>query len=308
MKNIVLFVLLCSSTISNAQIAFTSFEEAPVFSIEYTDTGDANVAHDLINNPDEPFVDYTSVGGEMGFDARYVPYDSPGDGLTDGDYVGVTDQPPSAPFTNGLQGYEISDVDGNFILEFDAVFTTSPTITLDYFISETGYEGDGTVNASGSDRLRIYVKDLDTNLEYDLLDTTGHDINDLGIEGVWNTLSLSIEDSPNTTVQLIIEGRTNSGSEAFYFDNIVFDQQLETAEIDHDHFFLFPNPVNQGSVNISSNTTGPYEISIYNILGEKVISRSLLASMLDVSYLNSGIYLVHIEQDEYAITKKLIVK
>ena len=87
----------------------------------------------------------------------------------------------------------LSDVDGNFILEFDPVIATSPTISIDYYVSETGYEGDGTSNTSGSDRLRIYLKDLGNNMEYDLLNTTGNDINDLGIEGSWTTVSFSIE-------------------------------------------------------------------------------------------------------------------
>ncbi|HBY68280.1 MAG TPA: hypothetical protein DEG69_11300, partial [Flavobacteriaceae bacterium] len=175
----------------------------------------ANVAHDLINNPDEPIVNYTSTGGELGFNARYEPYDTPGDGLTDGDFVGVTDIQPTNdnPYPDGDQGYQISDSDGNFILEFDQVDltgVTDPTVSIDYFIVESGYEGDGTVNESSSDRLRIYVKDLTNGSELDILNTTGSDINDLGIEGSWITGSAPV--LSNTTVQLVIEARVNASS------------------------------------------------------------------------------------------------
>jgi hypothetical protein len=295
---------------SQAQLAYTSFEEAPVFSNDYTDTGDATVPHDLINNTNEPLVDFTFVSQEMGFNARYEPYSSPGDGLTDGDLVGVTDLPPTAtaPFPEGQQGYEISDVDGNFILEFDPVITTSPTISIDYYINETGYEGDGTSNTSGSDRLRIYIKDLGDNMEYDLLNTTGNDINDLGIEGGWNTVSLTIENSPNINVQLIIEARTNSGSEAFFFDNILFEQLLSYQEFEGDYFTMYPNPTNKDYVNITSKTDGIKEVIVLNVLGQQVINTNLTSDRLDISELSSGIYIVEIGKGQATITKKLVIK
>lgn len=301
--------ILFICTMSHAQLAYTSFEEAPVFSIDYTDTGDATVPHDLINNTNEPLVDYTSVNQEMGFNARYEPYSSPGDGLTDGDLVGVTDSPPTATalFPEGLQGYEISDVDGNFILEFDPVIANSPTISIDYYISETGYEGDGTSNTSGSDRLRIYIKDLGDTMEYDLLNTTGNDINDLGIEGEWNTVSLSIENSPNINLQLIIEARTNSGSEAFFFDNVVFEQLLGDREFEGDYFTLYPNPTGKGYVNIISNTDEVKKVIVFDVLGQQVINTRLTSDRLDVSELISGVYIVEIEQGQATTIKKLVI-
>jgi hypothetical protein len=301
--------ILFICTTSHAQLAYTSFEEASVFSIEYTDTGDATVPHDLINNANEPLVDYIFVNQEMGFNARYEPYNNPGDGLTDGDNVGVTDSPPSAaaPFPEGQQGYEISDVDGNFILEFDPVTATSPTILIDYYISETGYEGDGTTNTSGSDRLRIYIKDLVDNIEYDLLNTTGNDINDLGIEGSWTTISFSIEDSPNINIQLIIEARTNSGSETFFFDNIIFEQFLGDREFEVDYFTLYPNPANEGYVNIHSETNGIREVIVFDVLGKQVVNTSLTSDRLDISKLNIGIYFVEIKQGQARTIKKLVI-
>ena len=294
---------------SQAQLAYTSFEEAPVFSIDYTDTGDAAVPHDLINNTNEPLVDYTFVNQEMGFNARYEPYSSPGDGLTDGDLVGITDSPPTAtaPFPEGQQGFEISDVDGNFILEFAPVTATSPTISIDYYINETGYEGDGTSNTSGSDRLRIYIKDLGDNMEYDLLNTTGNDINDLGIEGGWNTISLSIENSPNINVQLIIEARTNSSSEAFFFDNITFEQLLGYREFEGNYFDMYPNPTNKGYVNITSKTDGIKKVIVFNMLGQQVINTIMPSDRLDISELSSGLYFVGLEQGQATITKKLVI-
>lgn len=310
MNKFIFLTVLLVNAISLSQVAYTSFEEPPVFSINYTDTGDPSVAHDLVNNMDEPLVDYIFTGGEVGFNARYEPYDSPGVGLADGDAVGVTAEPPTItfPFTDGAQGYQISDVDGNFILEFDPVLISSPTILIDYFITETGYEGDGTSNSSGSDRLRIYIKDLGDNVEYDLLNTTGNDINDLNLEGVWKTADLSIDDSPDITIQLIIEARNNSGVEAFYFDNIRFQGFLNISDVEKDQFSLHPNPSTNGFINIASKTVGSKDIIIYDVLGKQRISTTFDQERLDVSNLNSGIYFVKIVQGISSTIKKLIIK
>ena len=301
--------ILFISKMSIAQLAYTSFEEPPVYPVNYTDTGDATIPHDLVNNANEPLVDYTFVNQEMGYNARYEPYNNPGDGLTDGDLVGVTAIPPesTSPFPSGQQGYEISDVDGNYILEFDPVTINSPIISIDYYINETGYEGDGTSNTSGSDRLRIFIKDLGDNMEYDLLNTTGNDINDLGIEGSWNTTTLSIENSPNIALQLIIEARTNSGAEAFFFDNITFEQLLSYQANQDDSFIIYPNPAKENHVNIISKNEGVKKAVVFNILGQRVIAAHAITSRLDISQLSGGIYFVQINQGLDSKTKKLVI-
>ena len=310
MKKITFIVALLISAASFAQIASTSFEEPGVVAIQYVDTGDANVAHDLVNNVDEPFVDFTSTGGEMGFDARYEPYDSPSDGLTDGDWVGVTEFTGDVTaYTDGVHGYGIGDADGNYILEFDTVDLTGytgVTLTIDYYVNETGYEGDGTENSSGSDRLRIYVKDLTNATEIDILNTEGSDINDLLIEGAWINGSANLVDG--STVQLVVESRTNSGSETLYLDNLVIDGTLGANDLNESQFSIFPNPATQGYVNISSQLNGDKEVVVYNVLGKQVINSTIANERLNISGLSSGIYIIKVTQDNISTTKKLVVK
>lgn len=307
MKKITLLAALLCGVVSFAQLAGTSFEEPGVFTVQYTDTGDPNMAHALADNTDEPFVNWTSSGGEMGFQARYEPYDTPDVGLTDGDFVGVTDFVGTVTaYTDGLNGYQISDADGNFILEFDTVDLTgasAPGVSLDYFITETGYEGDGTVNESSSDRLRIYVRDLTNSTEIDILDTTGSDINDLAIEGSWITGIAALQ--TNTTVQLVIEARMNAGAEAFFFDNVVFDGELGITEDAQQLFAMYPNPASN-KINIVSEMGGEKQVAIFDVLGKQVINTVIGAEALDITALTSGVYIVKITQGQYSATQKLI--
>ena len=310
MKKITFIAAIFLSVLSNAQIAGTSFEEPGVFTIQYVDTGDATTAHDLSSNADEPFINYTSTGGEMGFSARYEPYDEPSDGLTDGDWVGVTAFAGDVgAFSDGVQGYGVGDPDGNFILEFDVVeISNSPDalLTMDYYVNETGYEGDGTENASGSDRIRIYVKDLTNDTEIDILNTEGSDINDLGIEGSW--ISASVDLPNNASVQLVVEVRTNSGSETLYLDNISIDGSLNVGNNTEDIFSVYPNPVTNGYVNISSPSNGEKNIAVYDILGKQVMNTTITSDRLNVSQLNSGVYMLNISENGISSTKKLVIK
>ncbi|MBX2826617.1 MAG: choice-of-anchor I family protein [Flavobacteriaceae bacterium] len=255
MKKITLFALAflgCLSTLT-AQVAATSFEEPPVPGGQYTDTGDASTAHDLINNAGEPEVDFTTTGGEMGYNATYVPYDTPGSGLTDGDFVGTTDFTGDVTaYTDGANGYQMSDADGNMILEFDIVdfagFSNN-VVFIDYFVNGTGWEGDGTANDDSNDRIRIYVRDLTNSTEIDILNTEGSDIDDLNIEDAWQNGSAAVPD--NAMVQLVVELRSNSGSEALYLDNVRFEADpIIIADVEFDNAFVSVNE-NDSSVEIS---------------------------------------------------------
>ncbi len=310
MKKITLLAALFVSVASFAQFAGTSFEEPGLFGVQYVDTGDPSVAHDLVNNTDEPFVDFAATGSEIGYDASYAPYDTPDVGLTDGDFVGVTDFQPTAddPYTDGTQGYQISDVDGNYTLEFDAVDltgTTAATVSIDYFLAETGYEGDGTLNESGSDRLRIYVRDLTNSTEIDILDTTGSDINDLSIEGTWITGTAVV--LPNTEVQLVIEARTNAGAEAFFFDNVVVDASFGINDQTASNFAIYPNPATD-NINITSSLNGDKMVAIFDVLGKQVMNSVVTGERLNIEALNSGVYIVKITQGNVSETQKLVVR
>ena len=308
MKKVFFWVAISFHATFYAQISGTSFEDPEVFTEPYTDTGDASVAHDLLNNPNEALVDHISTVDEIGFDARYIPYDIPGEGLTDGDAVGVTTDPPSTnePFPHGNNGYMISDVDGNFVVEFDPVTVTSPTISIEFYISETGYEGDGTTNSSGSDRLRIYVKDLTHSVEYDLFDTTGNDINNLGVEGMWNTATTSIPGISETIIQVVIEARNNSSAEAFYFDNLNIEWELGIKNDESTLFHVYPNPCSD-VLYISSPISDDTEVVIFDILGVEVLRTNLKNNTLNTSHLKSGLYLLNILQGSKRSTQKIVI-
>ncbi len=192
-------------------IAYTSFEE-PSLGGQYVDTGDASVDHELVNNDGQAMVAWTASGAEMGFSAWY--WNTRDDvGLTDGDWVGTTDYSGNVgEYPDGTQGYELSDCDGAMELRLDTVTTSgSWNIAMDVFVVETGWESEDSIVISAI---------VDGGAVVTLLDTTGTDIDDLGIEGAWFTL---IEDlSAYTEATLSVRLDSNSGYEAVFVDNVRF--------------------------------------------------------------------------------------
>tara|TARA_R110000787_G_scaffold137132_1_gene249852 strand:+ start:7335 stop:8273 length:939 start_codon:yes stop_codon:yes gene_type:complete len=312
MKKITFLAAILISAASFAQVASTSFEEPEAIGGKYTDLDDPTTSHPLADNVAEPIVNFTSTGGEMGFSASYVPYDEPGEGLMDGDFVGVTTFTPtgSDPFPDGEQGYQISDVDGNYILEFDEIVSTStgPSFSLNYYIADEGFEGDGTENSSGSDRIRIYVKDLTNDTEHDILNSTGTNINDLGLQGAWQTGATTDLSGDGSTFQLVIEVRCNASAEAFFFDNVQFEGSLGLGNNAQEIFSIYPNPASNGYVNITSTTSGVKTVLVYDVLGKQVINTVISADRLNVSALTSGVYIMKITQNGISSTKKLVIR
>lgn len=71
---------------------------------------------------------------------------------------------------------------------------------------------------------------------------------------------------------------------------------------------LYPNPVSNGKVYISTKNDSDKEIIIFDVLGKKVLQTTISSKELNVSNLSPGVYIIRINTDEASATRKLIVK
>ena len=243
------------------EIAYTSFEEAPVFpNVQYVDTLGADTDHPLTNNPDQPYVEYVGAGGELGFTAFYT--NTRNDvGLTEGDFVGVNDFVGTVgAYPDGLQGYQIGDADGLMTVTLDAIDLTgfeNVALTVDVFVTETGWETD----SPAADRVRVWVE-VDGGNFIDLLNSGGNDIDDQGIEGVWNTYAADL--NGYSTVTLKFEVDSNASTEVVYFDNV----HVNGDPVQQDEFTLLPPvPGEAGVENVFATTDGVPGSTVYFVYG-----------------------------------------
>ncbi len=82
------------------------------------------------------------------------------------------------------------------------------------------------------------------------------------------------------------------------------EEVVETS----DEIVIFPNP-SDGNFNIGlNNFDSPYSLEIFSFTGQKVFEKQNASdSVISVSYLPSGIYIVKIEKDSKTTIKKIII-
>ncbi|KLT68091.1 T9SS type A sorting domain-containing protein [Flavobacterium sp. ABG] len=71
---------------------------------------------------------------------------------------------------------------------------------------------------------------------------------------------------------------------------------------------LYPNPVTNGKVYITSKNDLEKEIIVFDLLGKKVIQTHLISKELNVADLSPGVYIIKISEQNVSATRKLIIR
>lgn len=71
---------------------------------------------------------------------------------------------------------------------------------------------------------------------------------------------------------------------------------------------VYPNPVANGKIYISSKSSAPKDVEIYDVLGKRVMQTTLSTKELNITALNPGVYIIKIKEGDQRATRKLIVK
>ena len=82
------------------------------------------------------------------------------------------------------------------------------------------------------------------------------------------------------------------------------NQDLTTIE----GLSVYPNPVTNGKVYISTKKEAVKDIIIFDVLGKKVLQSHLSDKELNISNLTPGVYIIKITEEEATTTRKLIVR
>lgn len=82
---------------------------------------------------------------------------------------------------------------------------------------------------------------------------------------------------------------------------------LNVLSFDANSIKMYPNPVSNGILNIESEANDIVRVEFYNMLGQRVLT-SRTSKELNVSNLNSGVYLVKIINNTKSLTKKVVIK
>ena len=71
---------------------------------------------------------------------------------------------------------------------------------------------------------------------------------------------------------------------------------------------IYPNPVSNGKIYITTKDNLNKDIEIFDVLGKKIYSTSLFGKELNISKLTPGIYILKIKENNSSATRKLVVR
>jgi hypothetical protein len=92
-------------------------------------------------------------------------------------------------------------------------------------------------------------------------------------------------------------------------DNVVFGQgTLGVQENEIAGLQVYPNPVTNGILNITTDNNDTKSVILFDVLGKQVINTTVTDQPINVASLNRGVYFVKITEAGKTATRKLVIK
>jgi hypothetical protein len=116
---------------------------------------------------------------------------------------------------------------------------------------------------------------------------------------------------PTTATDIVGIVNERSGNEYFLTARDADDFSVALLSVDDlnaSTFSVYPNPTSTGFVNVVGTNDNAISVSVYDILGKRVINETLTNTRINVSALYAGLYIVKISQHDASVTKKLVIK
>jgi len=125
-----------------------------------------------------------------------------------------------------------------------------------------------------------------------------------------------VDTNPATNLNKFILRQDSTGETPFMlFDELrigtswadVTPTTLGIDDFKTNNFKIYPNPTSLGFVNIASKYSEIINATVFDILGKQVINSTVTNNKLDVSNLNTGVYIMRLTQNNATVTKKLVI-
>jgi hypothetical protein len=194
----------------------------------------------------------------------------------------------------------------------DYIYVTSNFSAFSAFFGFSADYGTSILDVNGDDAVELFERGL-------VIDVFG-DINVDGTGTAWdyeNGWAYRNAVGPSTSFVAGDWRYNNSGefggaTNELSLDPFPLDDYnstvLSVVKNQIDNFTMYPNPVSNGRLYMSSSNNLNKQVKIYALTGQQVYSNNIQTEdYLNISNLNRGIYLVRIEEDGKIATRKLVV-
>ena len=195
----------------------------------------------------------------------------------------------------------------------DFIYVASEATEFTNFFGFAPNYTDGSMGINGDDAIELFENGV-------VIDTFG-DINVDGSGEAWEYTDGWAYRNSDTGPDggFVIANWTFSGTDALDGETTnasavtpvpvgTYSNTLSTDSFTSTTFNVYPNPSTNGFVNISSPSAEAISVNVYDVLGKNVLNHTISNNSLNVSSLNSGLYILRITQNGNSVTKKLVIK
>lgn len=127
------------------------------------------------------------------------------------------------------------------------------------------------------------------------------------VTGINHGSNQSVTRSPDFSGSFVLH--TTANSDLLYSPGLLSDgTSLSINQFENNLFSFFPNPVNNGFVNIKTQINGLVNVKLYDIMGRCILSKQINSEILDVRAIGSGVYLLQVSVADRSSTTKLIIR
>ena len=94
------------------------------------------------------------------------------------------------------------------------------------------------------------------------------------------------------------------GNWAYVTDSVLTSNQVSAIS----GLKVYPNPVSNGTLFIESDANAERIVTVFDVLGKQVLNTTTSTNAINVSQLNTGVYIVRITEEGKTDTKKLVIR
>lgn len=153
------------------------------------------------------------------------------------------------------------------------------------------------------------VRQLEVLVNGQVASTTDEFGEGSGADATVYTHTLTINQAGPVTVRIKCVGDvTVTQNKQTTLDNIVWaPQSLSVKQNSIAGLQVYPNPVVDGKLYISTTANASKAVAIYDVLGKQVVNTTT-ENAVNVSNLNAGVYIVKVTEEGKTATRKLVIK
>jgi hypothetical protein len=126
-----------------------------------------------------------------------------------------------------------------------------------------------------------------------------------------NSSPVSIVDATHTSItnKNMMMYYNQNGGNGIFLDNLKVktNANLGVAKNEINGLKVYPNPVTNGKLFISTDSNEPKKVAIFNVLGKQLVQKEVTSGAVDVSGLSKGVYILKITEAGKTSARKLVI-